>query len=74
MKDKYYGPGHWGMEEYDNIIRRAENDRKKKRMAEAEEYTKDKEIERLKKELESALVDSCKYIDCSYREALKEGI
>ena len=33
---------------------------------------KDKEIERLEKELESALVESCKYFDCSYREALKE--
>ena len=31
-----------------------------------------KEIERLKKELESALIESCKYSDCSYREALKK--
>ena len=30
------------------------------------------EIEQLKKELESALIESCKYFDCSYREALKE--
>jgi len=32
----------------------------------------DKEIERLRKELDDALVKSCKYFDCSYREALKE--
>ena len=30
------------------------------------------EIKRLKKELEDALAESCKYFDCSYREALKE--
>lgn len=39
-----------------------------------ESWDKDKrEIEQLKKGLESALADSCKYIDCSYREAQKEG-
>ncbi len=29
------------------------------------------ENERLRKELEDALAESCKYFDCSYREALK---
>ena len=31
-----------------------------------------KENERLRNELKSALIESCKYFDCSYREALKK--
>ena len=37
----------------------------------AEIDKKDEEIERLKKKLKNALVGSCIYVDCSYREALK---
>ncbi len=36
-----------------------------------EEYIHVSEFERLKEEIEDALVESCKYFDCSYREAIK---